>query len=54
MRTHGRDAQRSGISYVAFPGSKQSWPMTNEQIQARGRQLYDTFGGDAQLASATR
>lgn len=44
----------SGISYVAFPGSKQTWPMTHEQLQAAGRRLYDAWGGDAQLASATR
>ncbi|MFT3706282.1 MAG: peptidoglycan-binding protein [Archangium sp.] len=44
----------SGVSYVVFPGTKQSWPMTNEQIQAAGQRAYDTFGGDAQLASAVR
>ncbi len=44
----------SGVSYVAFPGTKKAWPMTNEQIQAEGRRLYDSYGGDAQLASATR
>lgn len=44
----------SGISYVAFPGTKQAWPMTHEQIQEAGRRAYDAFGGDAQLASAVR
>lgn len=44
----------SGISYVAFPGSKQRWPLTHEQIQAAGQRLYDAWGGDEQLASATR
>ncbi len=44
----------SGVSYVVFPGSKQSWPMTNEQIQAAGARAYAAYGGDAQLASATR
>jgi hypothetical protein len=44
----------SGVSYVVFPGTRQSWPMTNEQIQAAGRRAYDAFGGDAQLASAVR
>jgi len=44
----------SGVSYVVFPGSKQSWPMTNEQIQAAGARAYAAFGGDAQLASAVR
>lgn len=52
------DARRggagSGISYVAFPGSKQGWPQTNEQIQAAGKRLFDAWGGDAQLTSATR
>jgi len=52
------DARRggagSGVSYVVFPGTKQAWPMTNEQIQAAGQRAYDAYGGDAQLASATR
>lgn len=44
----------SGVSYVVFPGTKQAWPMSNEQIQSAGQRLYDTFGGDAQLQSAVR
>lgn len=44
----------SGVSYVVFPGSKQSWPMSNEQIQAAGARAYAAYGGDAQLASAVR
>lgn len=52
------DARRggagSGLSYVAFPGSKVSWPMTHEEIQAAGRRAFDAWGGDAQLLSATR
>lgn len=52
------DARRggagSGISYVAFPGSRQAWPLTHEEIQVAGRRAYDAWGGDAQLASATR
>jgi peptidoglycan hydrolase-like protein with peptidoglycan-binding domain len=52
------DARRggagSGISYVAFPNTKQAFPLTHEQIQAAGRQAYEAWGGDAQLASATR
>lgn len=52
------DARRggagSGVSYVAFPGTKKPGPRTFEQIQAEGRRLYDAYGGDAQLASATR
>ncbi len=52
------DARRggvgSGISYVVFPGSKQSWPLTHEQIQAAGARAYAAWGGDAQLTAATR
>jgi hypothetical protein len=52
------DARRggagSGVSYVVFPGTKQQGPFTHEQIQAAGRRAYDTYGGDEQLASATR
>lgn len=44
----------SGVSYVVFPGSKQSWPMTHEQIQAAGARAYAAYGGDAQLTSAVR
>ncbi|MGV3625109.1 MAG: peptidoglycan-binding protein [Archangium sp.] len=44
----------SGISYVVFPGSKQTWPMTHEQIQAAGQRAYAQYGGDAQLAAAVR
>ena len=44
----------SGVSYVVFPGSKQSWPMTNDEIQAAGARAYAAYGGDAQLASAVR
>jgi hypothetical protein len=44
----------SGIEYVAFPGSRQAWPLTREQIQQQARKLYDAWGGDAQLDSATR
>lgn len=44
----------SGISYVVFPGSKQTWPMTHEQIQAAGAKAYAQYGGDAQLSSAVR
>lgn len=49
-----RGGASSGVSYVAFPGSKQTWPMTHEQLQAAGQRLYAAWGGDAQLASATR
>lgn len=52
------DARRggagSGVSYVAFPGTRQAFPLTHESIQAAGRRAYDAWGGDAQLASATR
>lgn len=51
-----RGGARNGVSYVVFPNSKlnvEGIP-THEQIQAAGRQLYDAWGGDAQLASATR
>jgi hypothetical protein len=52
------DARRggagSGVSYVAFPNTHQAFPLTHESIQAAGRRAYDAWGGDAQLASATR
>lgn len=52
------DARRggagSGVSYVVFPGTKQAFPLTHERIQEAGRRAYDAWGGDAQLASATR
>lgn len=53
------DARRggagSGVSYVAFPGSKlRDGIPTHDEIQAAGRRAYDAWGGDAQLASATR
>ena len=44
----------SGVSYVVFPGSKKTWPLSHEQIQAEGAKLYAAYGGDAQLASAVR
>ena len=43
-----------GVQYVVFPGSRQQWPMSNEQIQAAGQRLFDAYGGDAQLISSTR
>lgn len=43
-----------GISYVAFPNTKQAFPMSYESIQAAGQRVYDAWGGDAQLASAVR
>ncbi len=49
-----RGGASSGVSYVVFPGSKQSWPLSHSQIQEQGKRLYDSFGGDAQLASAVR
>lgn len=49
-----RGGASSGVSYVVFPGSKQSWPLSHAQIQEQGRRLYDSFGGDEQLASAVR
>ena len=49
-----RGGAGSGVSYVAFPGTKQSMPLTHESIQAAGQRAYDAWGGDAQLASATR
>lgn len=53
------DARRggagSGISYVAFPGTRVGTGIpTHDEIQAAGRRAYDGWGGDAQLASATR
>lgn len=49
-----RGGASSGVQYVVFPGSKQSWPMTNEQIQQQGQKLFDAYGGEAQLISSTR
>lgn len=51
-----RGGARNGVSYVVFPNSKLDVTgiPTHEQIQAAGRRLYDAWGGDAQLASATR
>ena len=39
---------------TVFPGSKKTWPLSHEQIQAEGAKLYAAYGGDAQLASAVR
>ena len=49
-----RGGAGSGISYVAFPGSGTGRPLGAESIQDRGCALYAAWGGDAQLASATR
>jgi hypothetical protein len=43
-----------GVQYVAFPGSKIGWPVTNDRIQAEGARLFAQWGGEAQLSSATR
>jgi peptidoglycan hydrolase-like protein with peptidoglycan-binding domain len=49
-----RGGATGGVSYVAFPGSKKTGVNTFETIQAEGARLYAAYGGDAQLASATR
>lgn len=49
-----RGGASNGVSYVVFPGSKPSWPLSHAQIQEQGRRLYDSFGGNEQLASAVR
>lgn len=50
-----RGGAASGVSYVAFPGTRLSSGIpSHAEIQAAGRRAYDAWGADAQLAAATR
>jgi hypothetical protein len=39
---------RDRVLYIGFPGSRfvPTWPVSNEQISNRARQLYELWGGD--------
>ena len=49
-----RGGASGGIQYVAFPGSKVGWPLTDQKIQEEGAKLFAAWGGAAQLAVTSR
>jgi hypothetical protein len=41
-----------GIVYVVFPGSKQGWPMSPEEIKAIAEELFAQWGGMDRIKAA--
>lgn len=44
----------SGVFYVVFPGSGERRPLSNDEIQARGRKVFEDWGGADKLRQAMK
>lgn len=47
-----RGGVSNGIAYVVFPGSRQNYPMSIEQIKTGGQGLFENWGGFDRLKEA--